>query len=1461
MKSRPRRFLIALLGIAVMLLIGFFFAARPQQPQPFHLPEQPDMAGVAPGVRGEDLQPRPEIPERLQTLMNMARGRPPAFGDAPEERVDWYWQQRMYPGDSIPVEANLKALTYVKSHGMTVQSAAQSWQSVGPSPLQSGGIGIYQCGQTNCDMWRTAVGGRTKAIAFNPNNPNILYVATAVGGIWKSTDGGNSYTPITADQPTHVFQTLTLDPTNPDIIYAGSGEIHGYYGIGILKSTDGGRTWALLGKDVFKGLVVSAIVVHPQNHNIVYAATSSAVSVLGEALPPRGVFKSTDGGHTWTAQASCDRCAGISDLVMEENNPQVLYAGAYGGGVLKSTDGGAHWGWLTNGLPDRGFGRVELAIGHGSQSGILYAGLAARVNVDGQVKPWGLLYKSTDHGQSWQLLRNTPNYCSTQCGYDNIIAVHPTNANIVYIGGNMISNGYRWGGVVHKSTDGGATWQDMTPGTALNRMVHPDMHAIAFRPGNPNDVWVGCDGGIFRTTNGGQTWAAHNGNINTLQFEGLGVHPTNPDIAIGGLQDNAKAKFDGSKWTGMDSGDAGYSAIDPFDPSIWYSTRYSMQGVTVQFQRNDQGGTQPLGDWPQKTQGIDVHDRVEFYVPFALDQSQAGVIYLGTHRLYHTANRGESWQAISGDLTRGEKTHGDISAIAIAPNDSQTIYTGSSDGIVSVTHDGGNNWQNITGNLPNRYVSEIAVSSASANTAYVVFNGYNTHTPQTPGHVFKTTNGGQSWQNISSNLPDIPVLSIALDPEKSQNIYIGTDIGVFRSTNDGGSWAFFNQGLATVPVRRLVMNRRTGYLWAATNGRGIFRMKLGGTAPTPTPTPPTGPLNRRMWMPVILKQATGPTPTPPATGPRPGQWAGEKATFAVTSDQKDVWSLRILAPVPGCPTWMTSANFVRIRGNQFIFDVNLGANGVWSGQGTFQSGTSAQGVATFKDVYFGTSCGTWSGQVNWTATWQSSGNDPTVTPTPTPRPPTPTPGSTSGIHGQVRYKHSGIGGITLFLRQCPSQGVCGDLDASKVAQTVTNASGYYQFTNVPTLPANSYYFVYYLNHTKGGNTTTDRYLWRWFGPDITSYQAGGSVAGGDFDIDNFALTGPRTDRSALPVTFIWDARPITGEHYAWELFDIDTGKSLCYSDPDVSSSFRLTRDVFLNSCHGQFGKKYGWFAWAVAGSAWDNNQGFGDSYYYAAITIDGDNAPTATPTPLPTPTATPTSPPGGTLSGQVTDMGTGVSGVTLQLLGCDSASCALMGTTVTNANGQYAFTNLAQPGAGESYRVRYINGSEGGNGAWNPDYLYYWVTGAITHLSATASFDISDVTLLLPDDNTADYLPMLFAWLDRGVGGDAFSWTVNDGASELCATNPSSQTSYTLDAADAGQCGLAIGVIYAWYVYVANHGGIGCSGYYRSFMILGAANEHERRLPQSSSPELAPSSPQWPQGLIPETPPQITGGR
>lgn len=1365
-----------------------------------------------------------------EVRMEEGEGEEGEGGGGPARRLNWYWRQRAYPLDTLPVDANLKAAQQAQRM-LASQSPEQAWTNIGPAPIQQGLIGIASCSQADCEVWRTNVSGRTKAIAFHPTNPNIMYVGTATGGIWKSTDGGNTYTPLTDNLSSFSIFSLTLDPTNPNIIYAGTGEISGYYGTGLLKSTNGGQSWTTLGQNEFAGMVISSIIVHPSNPNLLYVATAHPLAYLGKNTALAGVFRSTNGGQSWEALLQCNQaCYGFTDLVMEDTNPQVLYAAFASGGIYKTTNGGNSWAPVPN-FPDRGYVRIELGIGKGAGSGIIYAGLAARVNVGGQIKPWGIILKSTDHGQTWVQLQNAPNYCSSQCVYDNTIAVDPRNANVVYIGGSFVSQGNRWAGMVHKSTDGGQTWQDMTPGTALNRVVHPDMHAIALDPTNPDIVWIGNDGGLFRSTNGGQTWEQRNGNLATLQFVNIGVHPTNQNIAFGGLQDNAKAKYDGTKWVGLDTGDGGYSEIDPFNPNIWYSTRFNLQGVVVQFQRNMQGGTASLGDWQQLAQGIDINDRMEFYVPFTLDRSSPGVIYLGTHRLYRTVNRGDSWTAISGDLTKGQQTGGTITTIGVAPNDPQTIYVGTNDGNVQVTRNRGGSWINVTkAPLPNRQVSDFAISPTAAGTAYVVFNGYDTHTPGSPGHVFKTTNAGQSWQNISNNLPDIPVLTIVIDPQNPTHLYIGTDIGVFRSTNDGGSWAFYNAGLAQIPVYDLELQQPTRLLWAGTYGRGVFRLNLGGSPP------PSG--RKEAFLPLLIRlfpraQATpSRTPTLPPSGPAPGYWAGEKATFNVTNDQANIWDVHIRVPVPGCNTWISYPYLARISGGStFSFTVDLRENGLWRNSGRFTGRTTATGTAEFSNVYFGTSCGNWSGTVNWTAEWQSGAPNPTATPTPRPGQPTATPPSTAGINGQVRYQGAGLAGVKVILRRCPTSGTC-NVEASKVMTVTTGANGYYNFVNVPGLPAGNFYFVWYFNDERGGNIANDKYLWRWYAPRISTYTAGASVPGGSFDVEDIRLQAPTEETVSLPTTFSWSTRGISSEHYAWELFDLNTGDTVCDSgsDPLPNPNFTLTAAYFESTCGGNYGTKYGWFAWAVAGSSWSN--GYGDSFYYAEITFQQGSAPTSTPTattpvgPTATPTRTPTTAPAGGINGVVRFNGSGISGVNLQLRRCLGGSCTVIANAMSTGGGFYNFTGVPSLPAGYTYHVFFLNHPNGGNTA-NSSRLAWWRSFDLTSYTAGSSvnggnFDIKDVALQSPAHNAFATLPTTFIWVKRGIANDRYAWAIaeSDLSFQWCFVNPPvDSNSFILDADTAANvCFLFYDTPYAWYVYVANgtwSNGYGLSYFYR----------------------------------------------
>ena len=785
-------------------------------------------------------------------------------GGKPRMRLQYFLSQRAYPKETLPPGALYKAWAQARQQSRWRLRGGEGprWENIGPAPMRDS-----QMGQQRID-----VSGRVRAIVVHPRNSDVVFVGAALGGVWRTRDGGRTWQPVTDDQPTLSVGAMAIAPSNPQVIYVGTGEpnsgLDNYYGLGILKSTDGGDTWRLLGREVLTGLGVSAIVVHPQDENTLYIATA-LTGVPGPASPVRGILKSTDGGKTWTGLLGCRDCWGASDLVMSPSNANVLYAAFDGVGIFRTTDGGQNWQRITQGLPDKNFGRIELAISP-SNPNVLYAGF--EYQIPGRFQG-GLIFKTTDGGNSWTWLEKAPNYCTGQCWYDNIIKVHPQNANIVYVGG---SANYIWQPkvtikeVVIRSTDGGLTWEDLSPNDRPERTLHPDMHAIAFDPQDPKVIWIGNDGGVWKSTDGGRTWQNMNQGLATLQFTGIGVHPDNPNIVYGGMQDNNKARTTGDRvWDAMDVGDGGFAAIDPFNPSIYYGSRFG-----ISFQRNDKGGSAPIDDWPIKVQGIDKQDRSLFYAPFALDPSTPGVIYYGTHRLYRTSDRGETWVPISGDVTRGERTNGRISAIAVAPADPNTIYVGTSDGYVQVTSDRGQTWTNVTRPpLPNRWVSRIAVDPRDPRVAYVVYNGFNTHTPDTPGHVFKTTDRGATWQDISGNLPDVPVLSIALDPTSPGTIYIGTDVGVFRTTNDGRTWVLFGEGLPAVPVVDLYLHAKGRVLIAATHGRSVFRLRLDERAGTPTATPTRPALTPRVlaFIPALWKQQQGPSPepTPPAVTPTP----------------------------------------------------------------------------------------------------------------------------------------------------------------------------------------------------------------------------------------------------------------------------------------------------------------------------------------------------------------------------------------------------------------------------------------------------------------------------------------------------------------------------------------------------------------------------------------------------------------
>jgi len=779
--------------------------------------------------------------------------------DAPLRRIEWFYNQRAYPFGRIPPDARLKALRQlddmlvrqgklvrrpdgtvaVPAEAAAAAAGANPWTPIGPQPTDSRFFGLTS--------------GRVTALAVDPTDANTAYLGGAQGGIWKTTDGGANWTPLTDDQASLAIGSLAIDPNSCSpgpckIIYAGTGEenfsVDSYYGAGVLKSSDAGNTWTRLGAGVFVGPFsggfspgggarIGAFAVHPTNSQILLAGVQIFLSA--DTGTSSGIYRSTDGGSTWTQVLS--GAAGV-EVLFDPTNGNVAYAalGTTGGdpqnGVYRSTDGGQSWSRVTNTgnvLPTgTALGRIALAIAPSTPS-TLYASIQ-----DPRSATFGSLlgmFKTTDGGTTWSKL-TVPDYCRDQCWYDNFVRVSPTSASIVFVGGSAASTGF-----LLRSTDGGNNWSDFSSGGGV--LLHVDQHALAFSAGGSR-LYVGNDGGAYRTDNPTAvsiSWLNLNSTLNITQFyPGHSIHPSSQFIGFGGTQDNGTQKFTGSPlWTELTCGDGGWTAIDPSVPSTVYAACQNIDVRKSVFDGN-------RNTFFPSDSGITQTDRSAFIPPMVIDPSTPQRLYFGTFRVYQTTNGASSWTAVANDLTgTGSGSSGpDVSTIAVAPSNSNVVYAGTDNGRVAVCQTAGSAapgcWQDVGTGLPNRAVTQTAVdaSDTSGHTAYVTFSGFSGCTGcDNLGHIFKTINAGAAWLPISGNLPDTPVNDIVIDPDVPNTLYVGTDIGVFV-TNDGGlTWSPMSTaspgvpGLPRVTVLSLKLREPSRTLRAATHGRGVWDFQLG----------------------------------------------------------------------------------------------------------------------------------------------------------------------------------------------------------------------------------------------------------------------------------------------------------------------------------------------------------------------------------------------------------------------------------------------------------------------------------------------------------------------------------------------------------------------------------------------------------------------------------------------------------
>jgi uncharacterized repeat protein (TIGR01451 family) len=772
-----------------------------------------------------------------------------------------------------------KNLKHAPPSGPTTFNSA--WSGIGPDP-------IVQIGRS--DGAGIAVTGRIGALAIRKDGTFIL--GAAQGGIWTFDPSTGNWINRTDSLPSLSTGALAVAPSNDLVVYDGTGEgaLSGdsYYGNGILKSTDGGMTWSHVSGDFFLGVSISRLAVDPNHADHLYAAVLRGRGGDRRVSPPihstYGLWESKDGGVNWTLiKPAPSTSLGATDIRLDPQEPTTLYSSFWGDAIYKSTDGGATWNAIMNGLPAGNFTslptRFSLGLSHPASDAqaTLYTGFDWVDSTTGK-RQRGHVFKSTDGGATWAVLPTGTapfdtvlDYCTTQCFYDNVIEPDPNNPNIVFVAGSFGYSMPIQSGGIFRSDDGGQTWEN------LGWDLHPDFHALAFDPNNSSNVLIGNDGGVwFSPDRGGRlnsddsligdalvadlsTADFQNGDLNggglqITQFTSIATNPNRPARIWGGSQDNGTERKAAASntWFDLAGGDGGQVLVDPTKFNYVYGTYFGISPYRI----TDGGANFFTNQFI--TNGINPNDRSEFYTPFVLNQNNVNQLFLGTYRLYRTDNAKAAsvgdvtWKVISPDLTTGctgASPNGarNCTLSAIGVGGGTAVYTGSLDGLVYFSPDAqvssNPTWIRVgvhsngggdKHSLPGRPVAWIAVDRSNYRTAYLAYNGYSESTPHQPGHVYKTTDAGASWTDISGNLPDNPVNSLTIDPSYPNTLYAATDVGPFVTFDGGASWSALGTGFPTVAIDQIDLNpgQTPRLIAAGTHGRGAWKLN-DSSSPVP----------------------------------------------------------------------------------------------------------------------------------------------------------------------------------------------------------------------------------------------------------------------------------------------------------------------------------------------------------------------------------------------------------------------------------------------------------------------------------------------------------------------------------------------------------------------------------------------------------------------------------------------------
>lgn len=680
-------------------------------------------------------------------------------------------------------------------------------------------------------------GGRIAAFAVNPKDYSHYFAAVASGGVWKTTNSGTTWTPVFDRQNAYSIGAIAMDPKNPNVVWVGTGENNSQrsvsYGTGVFRSSDGGKNWKNVG--LTHSEHIGKILIDPRDSDVVYVAAQGPLWGPGG---DRGLYKTTDGGKSWKNVLSISENTGVSDVVFHSDNPDVLLASSYqrrrrtwtliNGGpesaIYKSTDAGKTWKKVTRGLPTSDKGRIGLAIAP-TDPNLVYAYVESLENKGG-------IFRSRDLGETWE----KRNPFDEQGQYYGELFVDPKDKDRIYFPNTF----------TQVSDDGGKTL------TRLGyQWMHVDTHAFWINPHNTNHYRAGCDGGIYETFDRGKSWRFIN-NLPITQFYDISVDNNAPFYNVyGGTQDNftlggpAKTRsvhgILNEDWFVTKGGDGFQSKIDPEDPNVIYCE--SQYGVLARFHKNT---GQRVSIQPQPKKG-EAPFRWNWDSPLVLSPHSRTRLYFAANKVFRSDDRGDSWTAVSGDLTRqldrdklkvmgrvwpidtvakhlSTSVYGNIVALSESPKKEGLIYAGTDDGLIQVTEDGGKKWRKIEkfpGVPEMSYVARLFASQHDVDTVYAVFDNHKSS--DFKPYVLKSTDRGKTWKSISSNLPENgPTLAFAEDHVDPRLLFVGTEFGLFVTLNGGEKWIQLKSGIPTISVRDLAIQKQENDLVVGTFGRGFY---------------------------------------------------------------------------------------------------------------------------------------------------------------------------------------------------------------------------------------------------------------------------------------------------------------------------------------------------------------------------------------------------------------------------------------------------------------------------------------------------------------------------------------------------------------------------------------------------------------------------------------------------------------